>query len=386
MRQVNIPKSILKDLYINKKLSMAKIAKRFHCSPTTIQRIMREYKIKSRNLSEAAEKVLILKQTLKKLYYRNKLSTIQIGKLYRCSHATVLNKMKKYGLKRRSQLGLRKQVFISKAKLKRLYLDKKFSENQISRKMNCSRCAVEKLMKKYKIKPHSLSEAQMKYPKYDFSGNLIEKAYLIGFRLGDLSVGPARLQIQVECSTSRPEQVRLIKTLFQRYGRIIIRQNRFVKGKLITDIKCLLNNSFEFLLPKRDRIEPWILRNKKFFFAFLAGYIDAEGHIFTRLQKKSKTPTAGLQIQSYDKSILHQIWSKLNKMRIKSPRPYLSHPKGYVSKDGVINRDDSWRLDINRKKALFFLLSAIEPYIKHEKRKRKLLEAKKNLILRLKDD
>lgn len=385
MRKVNIPKNILKNLYINQRLSMDKIAKRFRCDPSTIQRLMRKHKIKSRSCSESMQKVFISKQILRKLYYHNKLSTKQIGKLYRCSHATILNRMKIYKLKRRSKLGLRKPVLIPKEKLKKLYLKRKLSQFQIAKKMKCSSYAIEKLMKKYNIKSRTLSEAQMKYPKHDFSGNLVEKAYLIGFRLGDLWARPAKLQIEVNCSSSRPEQIQLIKNLFQKYTKITIRKNRFIKGKLITDIKWLLNKSFKFLVPKQDRIAPWILKNKKFFFAFLAGYIDAEGYIFIKLQKKSKTPIAGLQIQSYDKGILHQIWSKLNEIGIECPKPYLSHPKGYISKNGIINRGDAWRLDVNRKKALFSLIGSIEPEIKHKKRKRNLIEAKTSLILRLKN-
>jgi len=385
MRQIIISKNTLENLYINKNLSMAKIAKRFYCTAGTIQRAMWHYGIKSRTISEAAREVFIPKQTLKKLYYQRKLSTEEIGKLYHCSHVTILNIMKTYKLKRRSRLGTRKPIIIPKEKLKKFYLDRKLSETQIARKMKCSRCAIEKLMKKYKIKPRSLSEAQMKYPKRDFSGDPVEKAYLIGFRLGDLWTRRAKFQIEVSCSTSRPEQVKLIKTLFQKYTKITMRQNRFIRGQLITDIKWLLNKSFEFLLPKQDRIEPWILKNKKFFFAFLAGYIDAEGHIFTRLYKKSKTPTAGLEISSYDKGILCQSWSKLNEIGIKCPKPSIKTLKGYISKNGIINRGDAWRLSVNRKTALFSLLNSIEPYIRHPKRKKDLLKAKRNLIFRLKN-
>lgn len=384
MGQINIRKEILKNLYLKKKLSMAKIARRFHCDPGTIQRVMHRYGIKSRTLSEAAEKVLIPKQTLKKLYYRNGLSTGQIGEQYHCSHATILNKMEFYGLKRRCRLGTRKPVIISKKELKNLYLRKKLSQGQIAKKKKCSICAIQKLIKKYDIRSRTLSEAQMKYLKYNFSGNLIEKAYLIGFRAGDLRVVPARLQIQVGCSTSVPVQTKLIKGLFNKYTKVIINQKRFIKGQLITDIRCLLNKSFDFLLPKQDKIESWILNNKKLFFSFLAGYVDAEGHIFVRLQQRSKTPIAGFEIQSYDKGILNQIWTKLNKMKIQCPKPTINKYKGYTSKAGIVNRKDLWRFAVNKKMALFLLINSMEPYIKHNKRKKDLRRAKENLIYRLK--
>jgi len=362
---------------------MAKIAKRFRCDPTTIKRTMHRYSIPSRTLSEATRKIIIPKRTLKELYDFNKFSVERISKLYHCSPASILNIMKFYKLKRRSRLGTRRPVIISKKTLNRLYSIKKLSQNQIARRMKCSRCAVEKLMKKYNITPRTLSEAQMKYPKYNFSGNLIEKAYLIGFRLGDLYVTPAKLQIQVSCSTSRREQVRLIKLLFCKYTRLTIRKNRVINERIITDIRWLLNYSFKFLLSKQDRIEPWILRNKKIFFAFLAGYIDAEGHIFVRLCRGSKTPTAGIEIQSYDKGILQGVWKKLTQLNILCPKPKINKYKGYVSKNGLINRRDLWRLSINRKRDLFLLFNSIEPYIKHGKRKIDFKKAKENLIFRL---
>jgi len=383
MKRVYLSKKELKSLYFEKRLSMAEIARKFNCYASTIQRTMRKYKIKSRSLSEANRKVLITKKTIEKLYYQNKLSTKQISDLYHCSHAAILYRMKLDGLKRRSRLGTRRPVIIPKIKLKKLYLTKKLSRAEIARKLNCSRCAIEKLMNKYKIKPRSLSESQMIYPKSDFNGDLSEKAYLIGFRLGDLYVAPAKLQIHVSCSSSRRNQIILIKNLFEKYTEVIIKRNRILKGRLIWEIRCLLNKSFRFLLAKKDNIPSWILKNKKLFFCFWAGYIDAEGYIFTRLYKNSKTPCSGFEVESYDKNILLQSWRKLNKSGIKCRKPKINKLKGYTCKNGLINRKDSWRLGIYTKKNLYLLLTKIEPYIKHKKRKRNLLTAKRNLIVRL---
>ena len=85
-------------------------------------------------------------------------------------------------------------------------------------------------------------------------------------------------------------------------------------------------------------------------------------------------------------TILKQTWSKLDEIGIKCPKPKIKTPKGYVSKNGIINRGDKWRLGVYRKTALFSLLNSIEPYIKHPKRKRNLQKAKKNLISRLKNN
>lgn len=378
-----ITKKTLVNLYLKEKLSMVKIAKIFGCDPGTIQRKLRKYKIKSRTLSEAAKKFLITKKELKNLYYQEKLSTEKIGKLFHCNHVTILNKMKFYKLKIRTKLGLRKPVVISERALIYLYKKRKFSQKQIAKKYKCSRGAIEKLMKKYKIKPRGLSESQMIYPKSDFNKNLVEKAYLIGFRLGDLYVTPAKLQIQMGCSSSRYNQIILTKKLFEKYSKISIRRRRIIKGRRIWDIRCLLNKSFRFLVPKKDNVEYWILKNKKLFIAFLAGYIDAEGHIFTRRYIDSKVPYSGFEVQSYDKNILLQSWQKLNELGIQCRKPKINKLKGYISKNGLVNRKDLWRLGIYNKKDLYLLLTQIEPYIKHRKRKKDLIKAKNNLIMRL---
>lgn len=380
---INIPKSLLEKLYLKQKLSAGEIAKKFSCHPTTIYDKMQRYKIKVRLLSEAQRKFVISKEDLRNLYEKNQLSTGQIGKLYNYSHATVLNRMKEYKIKRRSQLGLRKPLKISKSLLKNLYIQQKLSESQIAKKLNCGRTAINKRIHLYGIKPRSLSETSLKYPKYNFSRNLTEKAYLIGFRLGDLNVRRVRLLIRIACSTTIPEQVQLIKALFSKYGYVYTKKSRILNNKQVIDIQCLLNESFNFLLPKNDKIEKWILLSNKFFFAFLAGYIDAEGYIFVRFYKHCNAPIAGLEIQSYDKNILHQIWKKLKSLKIRCPKPFISKPKGYTSKKGTTSKQDSWRLSVNRKNDLFSLLTYIKPYIKHKKKKQALQKAENNLISRL---
>ena len=363
---------------------MAKIAGQFNCDPTTIQRALRKHRIKSRSLSEATRKVFIPKTTLKNFYCQKKLSTEMIGKLYHCSHATILNMMRLYGIKRRSQLGIRKPVIVPKDILKRLYLERKLSRIQIAKKIKCSGSAIEKLMKKYNIKPRSLSEAQMKYPKYNFSGNLIEKSYLIGFRLGDLNVEVAKLQVQVRCSTTVTAQVKLMKSLFSKYTHLDIKKTRFIKKQLVTDIRCFLNNSFNFLLLKKDQIEPWIIKNNKFFLAFLAGYIDAEGCFLIRRYKNMKTHVAGFELQSYDKNIINTIWEKITSMGIRTPKPKMSRRKGYESKIGFINKKDMWRLSIYKKDSLLKFLDFIKPYLKHPKKRNQLFLLRRNIISRLK--
>lgn len=56
--------------------------------------------------------------------------------------------------------------------------------------------------------------AKIAYPRRDFSGDLVEKAYLLGFRQGDLHVNwvnEGGRMIRVECASTRREQIDLIR-------------------------------------------------------------------------------------------------------------------------------------------------------------------------------
>jgi len=266
-KAIKIPRNQLKDLYEKQELSIRKLARIYDCGATTIQRKLYKYNIMAR--PSMSIKFNIPKNRIRFLYEERKKSSTQIGKIYSCSPATILNRLKEY-----------------------------------------------------KIRIRGFSSAHIKYPKRDFSGDLIEKAYLIGFRLGDLHVRKYEKNgkvLSVECASTKQNQIILIRNLFRKYGYIRITQS---DGDSIIRIQCALNSSFNFLLPKQDLIEEWILRSSKLFFAFLAGYLDAEGEISIH-----SDGFAYLRVGTYDKNILTQIKNKLGKCGIKS-RFNLDRPKG----------------------------------------------------------
>lgn len=329
-------------------------------------------------------KILISKTGLQKLYWGDKLSTAEIARKFNCTHSAVVYKMQSLGIERRTKLGLRKPVYVKAQTLKKLYLQRKLSELKIAKLLGCSRGAIEKRMRLFGIKARIYSESNTRYPKKDFSGNLIEMAYLIGFRLGDLNVFKKDHLLIVKCSSSVVAQVDLIKNLFSEYTFVYSKPSRILNGHLIIDIRCHLNNSFNFLLPKSDNIEDWILNNSELFFAFLAGYIDAEGHIYTRNPSKGKgtMPFSGIEIGTYDKNILFQIWEKLNQLDIECPKPLLNKLAGYANKNGLINRKDCWRISISKKKSLISVFEKLKPHLKHAKRYRNMVVAYENVLAR----
>lgn len=326
-----------------------------------------------------AYRSLITNVQLRKLYLKNKFSTSAIAKIYGCNHVTILNYLKKYNIPRRSKLGNRKAIKIKKTVLANFYNDKKMTQKQIAQKFGYSRYGIQRWMKIYNIKSRSFSETNTKYPKFDFDGDLNDKAYLIGFRLGDLNVYKVHNLIQVRCSTTIDAQAILINDLFKKYGNVHIWKAK--RGTL--EIIALLNQSFEFLLPKKDLINNWIIHNRKYFLSFLAGYADAEGSYYLRkpYYKRSKCEWGVFEIQTYDKNIIYTIHEYLMRLGIKNTFSK-SRRAGHIDKRGVKTNKDCWRITIVRKQFLWDFIKLIEYYHKHRNKIEELGKVKDNLIKR----
>lgn len=320
----------------------------------------------------------ISKDKLLKLYLNQKLSTNTIGKIYNCNHATVLNYLKKYNIPRRSTLGNRKPIVIPKTALFNLYHNKKLTHKQIAQNFGHSRYGIQRWMNIYGISSRSFSESHTKYPKHDFSGNLMEKAYLIGFRLGDLNVYKIHELVQVRCSTTVQAQIDLIESLFKKYTNVHIWKAK--RGTF--EITILLNNSFEFLLPKNDEIEDWITGNDEYFLGFLGGYSDAEGSFYLRKPYKLARVGWGIfEVGTFDKNILSYISQRLDQLEIKN-KLNISRYANSIDKRGVICNKDCWRLTIAKKQSLWNFIKLIKPFHKHQQKLKDLKKVEENLKLR----
>lgn len=316
----------------------------------------------------------ISKDILIDLYLKQKLSTAAIAQKLSCkSHVTILNHLKWYKIPRRSKLGNRITIQIGKEALSDLYHNKKLTQKQIAKNFgNQSDTGIRRLMRIYNIKTKSDSESHTTYPKFDFSGNLKEKAYLIGFRLGDLNIYKVHELIQARCSSTIKEQANLFENIFESYGYVNITTAK--RGTI--EMVVLLNKTFNFLLPKNDLIDNWILKRNEYFLSFLAGYADAEGSYYMRkpYYKKSKIGWGIFEIQSYDKGILATISQQLHVKQV-------THTF-YQIKGRRIYKKEMWRLVINRKQSLWNFIKLIEPYHRHKNKIKELKEVKNNLILR----
>jgi hypothetical protein len=198
------------------------------------------------------------------------------------------------------------------------------------------------------------------YPRADFSGDPMEKAYLIGFRLGDLDVREEGATIVIATSTTRKAQLDLLHNLFEKYGHL--HEFRDKSGKV--HLRCGLNQTFQFLLPKEDAIPKWVLDDNKTFWAFLAGYTDAEG---------SFRGTPIFVLRTYAAQLLRVCWAYFQRLGIACPAPRLAVKAGYINKAGVISRGDQWDLAVHKRDSLRKLIEHLLPHLKHAKRRQDAL-------------
>lgn len=255
--------------------------------------------------------------------------------------------------------------------LKELYLVQKLSPRKIAKIYNCAYSTIDYKIHQAKLPTRNLAEAHVIYPRINFSDDLIEKAYLIGFRIGDLRVRKIYKNsetILVDCASTKSEQIELISKLFSKYGRVWTSHPNQV-GRV--QIQCHLNLSFNFLLS--SKLEGWIINNKEYFFSFLAGFTDADGSIFIA------NGQATYSLGNYNIALLKEIKFYLEFYGISSRKITFSDRKGLLASHGYRYNSDYWTLAISRKKNLIMLFEFFSRYLKHENRIKQMNEAISNI-------
>lgn len=251
------------------------------------------------------------------------------------------------------------KIRIRKKELLRLYWDKGKSINKIARLYNCDSKTIWNRMKEFKISPRPPSESRMRYKKKDFSGDLIEKAYLLGFRMGDLNVyqtTPQSKLIVARCNTTQRVQIDLLKKIFSKYGKMTVSN-----GKDSFNINCFLNDTFDFLIPNDKKVPNWINKQIYLSAAFIAGYVDAEGS-FGLGQSRAR-----FKLDSYDFDIQEWIFNKLLDLDINAKFRLIAR-KGTTRPNGKKFNHDLWRLEVNEGSAILSYVNLIKPFIKHKTR------------------
>jgi len=276
----------------------------------------------------------VTKKEIEFLYWEKKLSINQIAKKLDICVSVLQKRMVKEDISRREskKRDLEKP---SKNTLRKLYYKDKFTLEKIAGKLDVATSTVFRWMKEYDI-----STIKMKYKKYSFSGDLNEKAYILGMSYGDLHVCRHSKQIAVQLTTTHPSMIKLFYKMFEKYGT----PKKYPKYNKTTEryewaLYVLLDKSFEFLLStKLSDIE------KEQFKYFLAGFFDSEGclHIY------NNHGFIGLTFLVYnnDKKIIDYILENLKKDNFK-PKLRKMFKKGIKTTNNYYRGNDLWSISLH---------------------------------------
>ncbi|MDA4115100.1 MAG: hypothetical protein OK442_00925 [Thaumarchaeota archaeon] len=174
------------------------------------------------------------------------------------------------------------------------------SMEAIARKFGVSSSTVRRHLMMLKVELRDGREASIKastkYPKYPFSGDALEGAYLCGF-IEDCHIRKSGRLIEVSTTTTHPSMEVLYQRLFQNYGNIY-RVASFDHLHLYYRFQfaTYLESSFEEALQKGPGLPPNVPRaiENPLLLEYLAGLVDAEGGV--RLYKNGRMADSVLYI------------------------------------------------------------------------------------------
>lgn len=268
----------------------------------------------------------------------------------------------------------RRKIELKKDKLKKLYIDKNISPKKIGEIFGCSFATIRNRLKEFGIPLKDPAFARQRSKRKDFNQDQALKAYMVGFRIGDLNVyrvSEKSQTIVVRCHTTQNDQVYILKSLFDKFGRVTV---SFKNGHY--HVNCFLNNSFSFLFPKDDNAWKWIKdASDPVAKNFIAGYTDAEGNFILNQNR------ARFKIDSYDGKILKCISSWLYSKEINNRFRRIYKMSDVWNGRYPLNKD-LWRLNINDMSSLDKFIRIISPLIRHKKRLQDMLICRNNIRIR----
>ncbi len=384
----------LDELYNGQRMTLKQIAQRLGVDITTVGKWMEKLGLPRRTPGETRHKPLDEAEIVR-LYIEERQSTCEIAQQMGVDPSTIAQRLDSCGIERRTP-GESNRKPLDEIEIERLYLEEHLDTYEIARRMGVAPGTIQARLEERGIKRRGQSELRTIYPRRDFSGDLIEKAYLHGFCIGDVAVKmngdwPGCTTIHASTGTTKPAQLNLCNELFGSYGHASIRKG--ADGSY--NFQCRLNMSFSFLLEKQDCIPLWIIRESEglqsatwdpnLYLAFIAGYIDAEGcFLVTKDGKK-----AHLMLDSCDVGLLQQIHDIFNnRLEIICPPVHLVKPKGTPTQNKrqsdkvYYTNKDCWRMGVYRKVSVLRLCELFEPYLRHADRRADMFAVWANVITR----
>jgi hypothetical protein len=240
---------------------------------------------------------------------------------------------------------------------------KKFSLLKISKEIGRSYTLIWGLCRSLQIPTRNIAEAdresaasRSKHKRRSFDGTEDDRDYMLGFRNGDLTAWQVSgTAIMVTSSTTHPAFADLFHQLFDKYGPVyqypMYDGERGYKWKLATR----LDNSFQFLLTKSEEALRQCAADRTRFFSWLAGLVDADGHI--GIANSSGYTRISLGIGSINYDFLDSIRQTLATFYYHVTGPYRSYDSGFTTPYGITYSKGMCYLYVQRTKEAQLLLT-----------------------------
>jgi len=311
-------------------------------------------------------------EMLRQWYLEEKISVQKIAEKVGVSPPTIWVKLVEHGIPRRPQIAnpRERKMTATREELYRMYWDERMSAGRIAEKYNVTDNAVLRWMEKYSIPRRGKYEVILKYPRKPFSGDENEKAYLIGLRAGDIHARKrATNTVGVNVTTTCPAMIELFEGTFGGYGCV----KRYpARGQFGYEwyIYCDLDVSFKFLIEKSVNVP-----SDDSFYPFLAGYVDSEG-TWTFSYQNGK-PRPSFWIKSQDIQLLNGIKKRLENDGFHPCGPHLRVKGGtstlrWIPQSGgtvmIKNTKDYFQLSLLRRDEMIRLIKNLMPFSHHKEK------------------
>jgi hypothetical protein len=203
------------------------------------------------------------------MYYEQGLSLREIGLIAGTTKSHVHCYTSKYGIERRPWTGLAPRY--DSELILDLYNDQGKTPEEISTLLGISKSAArDHIAKRARLKPRSTP----RYWRAPFSGDEIEKTYLLGYRAGDVNAfQDSALTVTARVSTTHQAMLELFQGCFSRYGCCSATPRRVFLTGYDWQVHAYLDNSFRFLIPKPS--SPPL--DSALLYVFTAGLSDSDG-------------------------------------------------------------------------------------------------------------
>ena len=244
----------------------------------------------------------------------------------------------------------------------RLYSEKQYSLRKIAKELLISRGVIRKALINANtgIRSNyiSLKLTNTKHQKTPFSGDINEKAYILGLVKGDLTpIKKSKQTLRLTVASTHKSFLNYVKTVFEKYGPVHIyptKDKDNYKWNMSIDLDF---NSFSFLLEAREQSD--FEFNDESLMWFLAGFIDTDGSIYIR--KTGRYAQFIIRMFGQDKKLLELINKKLYRNGY-HPNLYISAKKGEVRKSlsrTIVYNKDYYILELSRKKEVIKLMNSL---------------------------